>query len=100
MSRGTFRFHFEGITASALRASMSPISQSRVEGPVADHGPERKALEQVRHAREIVRRAAKDHEPHEVAECVHDGHDLAGQPAPGAADPLAAGPPFAPAAFQ
>lgn len=37
----------------------------------------------VRHAREIVRLAGKDREPHKEPQRVHDGHDLAGQAAPG-----------------
>ena len=79
--------------AASLHLFEQPV---RVERLVADQGPERKALEKVRFAREVVRLARKDHEPHKKAE---RGHELAGQPAPGAADPLAAGPPFAPVAF-
>ncbi len=76
-----------------------PEQPRRVERLVAGQGPERKALKKIRHAREVVRLAGKDHEAHKETERAHNGHDLAGQASPGAADPPAAGPPFAPAAF-
>ena len=85
-SRGAVRLRFRGITGTAPHL-------------VADRGSERKVIQKIRHARKVVCLAGKDHEPHKVTERVHDGHDLAGQPTPGTADPLAAGPPFAPAAF-
>jgi len=43
--------------------------------------------------------SGKDHEPRQESQGIGDGHDLAGQAASCASDTLAAGPPFAPAAF-
>ena len=83
--------------AASLHLPGQPV---RVERPVPDQSPERKILRKRRHPREVVRLPGKDHEADQIPERVHGRQDPARQAAPGAADPLAAGPPFAPAAFR
>src|SRR3712207_2183283 len=70
-----------------------------VGGPVAEQGAEGDALDKRRHADGVVALARQQHEAHQVAQRVHQGDDLGGQAATGAADGLMLSPPFAPLAF-
>src|SRR3712207_2356833 len=70
-----------------------------VGGPVAEQGAEGDALDKRRHADGVVALARQQHEAHQVAQRVHQGDDLGGQAATGAADGLVLCPPFAPLAF-
>jgi len=67
-----------------------------VEGLVGDQGTEPHTLDQRRDADRIVAVARQQHEAHQIAECIDQGHDLGGQAAFRAADGLALCPPFAP----
>ena len=98
-SRGSVRFRLDGITGTAPRLSTSSSSQSASNALSPTKAPNGEIPRQRRHPREGRGPGGKDHEADQVSERVHDRHDLARQAAPGAADPLPAGPPFAPAAF-
>ena len=83
--------------AASLHLPGQPVRAGR---PVPDEGPDREIPGKRRHPRGAVRLAGKDHGADQVSGPVHDRHGPARQAAPGAADPLPAGPPFAPAAFR
>ena len=76
-----------------------PEQPVRVERLVPDQSFEGKILQKLRRPHNVVRLTGKDHQPHKIAKRVRNRGDLAGQASPGTADALAAGPPFAPAAF-
>src|SRR5215213_8552185 len=88
------RDHGDG--AAGVEFGPEPVD---VEGPVAEQGAEGDTLDQGRHADGVVALARQQHEAHQVAQRVHQGDDLGGQAATGAADGLMPSPPLAPLAL-
>src|SRR3712207_6703040 len=91
---GLGRDHRRG--AARIEVRPKPIG---VEGLVAEQGAEAEVLDQRRHADRVVALAGQQHEAREIAERIHEGHDLRGQAAARAADGLMPSPPLAPLAF-
>src|SRR3712207_2096990 len=91
---GLGRDHRDG--PAGVKVCSQPV---HVEGFVAEQGAEGDALDQRRHADRVMALARQQHEAHQVAQRVHQGDDLGGQAATGAADGLRLSPPFAPLAF-
>src|SRR4051794_13739330 len=87
----------DGLGAAAIEVGDDGVC---IEGLVGDQRPERHAIDERRHAGGLEALPRKEHEAHEIAECVRQRHDLCRHAAFGAADGLALSPPFAPCPWR
>lgn len=70
-----------------------------IEGFIGEQGVECQPLDQWPDPHDVVALPRHQHETHQIAQCIDQGHDFGRQPALRAPDGLIVSPPLAPVAF-